>query len=704
MSSGCGDVLSLEDLKTAKKHQTFEAEVITGRAGGVSSGAEIDFATNQVTGQVQKTLPAILRDMGFDPAAFDFTTGGTVTARDTVVYNPADNNWYSWAGTLPHVVAPGTNPLLDANWKPRTDQLLRQNLASNYGYSLIGSFPSWASMKNSVITEAGKVYKLKSYVDGHAAIAFPAGGGEFISKFGAAVDDGGSICVPSINNGYYLERLREVDDINLAEYGVTPTSDITAAFKNAVAYSRSVGITKITIPPNAQYYTFTGGVQVDHTRIPLVIRGGAGENMQEARIQFAPGSTNYGFKFFNTDKDNYLWSASGLHGMEIIATDYVTSYTAAVFSDSWRCGIKNVLFHQFRAYAACVVLNETGWTENFYAYNVNFRHCKHGFHFYTLSAWQSFYGTDIRDYYFNHGSGPGVPSQSVVLGDGTSNGYAFMYAAKLQYGGWIGTSFESGPHAGIYLKKYSIMSDCKLVENYDGTRQNQYGKYFHSIITEAPQSYAHVDMEYNSKQFSYIVIDPIAQGSTLEINGWNSIAYPMDGSGGHYTGQSTYGVRPGAGAPISVRGARMIYRTRIDSVAATVTTNTILRMRQLPPNTSWLVELKIYGPNHQNSRIYTVSTQGFNFLATVVAHEQLVASTGGSIGALVTTLSLRNSFTDNGLYCQTFNNAQAGSFSSGNGDAFDIVIPPAVYMGIGSNSGTPVAGNTYGIEIVMTQI
>lgn len=138
MSSGCGDVLSLEDLKTAKKHQTFEAEVITGRAGGVSSGAEIDFATNQVTGQVQKTLPAILRDMGFNPAAFDFTTGGTVNARDTVVYNPADNNWYSWAGTLPHVVAPGTDPTADSNWKPRTDQLLRQNLSAESGSSLIG--------------------------------------------------------------------------------------------------------------------------------------------------------------------------------------------------------------------------------------------------------------------------------------------------------------------------------------------------------------------------------------------------------------------------------------------------------------------------------------------------------------------------------------------------------------------------------------
>lgn len=137
MSSGCGDVLSLEDLKTAKKHQTFEAEVITGHAGGVASGASIDYATNQVTGQVQKTMPAILRDMGFDPASFDFTTGGTVTERDTVVYNPADNNWYSWSGSLPHVIAPGTDPTADANWKPRTDQLLRQELYSSTGFSMV---------------------------------------------------------------------------------------------------------------------------------------------------------------------------------------------------------------------------------------------------------------------------------------------------------------------------------------------------------------------------------------------------------------------------------------------------------------------------------------------------------------------------------------------------------------------------------------
>ena len=79
MSSGCGDVLSLADLQTAKKHQIFEAEVITGKSGGVATGADIDYATNQVTGQTQKTLPAVLRDAGFSPVSWDFSTGGTLT-------------------------------------------------------------------------------------------------------------------------------------------------------------------------------------------------------------------------------------------------------------------------------------------------------------------------------------------------------------------------------------------------------------------------------------------------------------------------------------------------------------------------------------------------------------------------------------------------------------------------------------------------
>lgn len=144
MSSGCGDVLSLADLQTAKKHQIFEAEVITGKSGGVATGADIDYATNQVTGQTQKTLPAVLRDTGFSPVSWDFSTGGTLTVNDRgkVVYDPVSKTWYSYVGTLPVVVPASFNPVGNANWKPQTDPNLRADLASsdvNKGASIINT-------------------------------------------------------------------------------------------------------------------------------------------------------------------------------------------------------------------------------------------------------------------------------------------------------------------------------------------------------------------------------------------------------------------------------------------------------------------------------------------------------------------------------------------------------------------------------------
>lgn len=144
MSSGCGDVLSLADLQTAKKHQLFEAEVITGKQGGVTGGADIDYATNQVTGQSQKTLPAVLRDIGFEPAGFDFTSGGTLntTDRNKAVLWPmadgGDGDWYYWEGTLPKVIPAASSPtstggVAEGAWRPVGDIELREQISDPNG-------------------------------------------------------------------------------------------------------------------------------------------------------------------------------------------------------------------------------------------------------------------------------------------------------------------------------------------------------------------------------------------------------------------------------------------------------------------------------------------------------------------------------------------------------------------------------------------
>ena len=159
------DVLTIEDLQAAKKHDTFHNEVITGKVGGVSGGANIDTATNAVTSQTQKTMPKIMGDaesafntqlaaqqaefitqlqaQGWNPVAGSFETGGTIVNRRDILWWEAAKSWYSWQGTLPNVVAAGSTPATSGGvsptaWVDRTDGALRSELISQDGSSKVG--------------------------------------------------------------------------------------------------------------------------------------------------------------------------------------------------------------------------------------------------------------------------------------------------------------------------------------------------------------------------------------------------------------------------------------------------------------------------------------------------------------------------------------------------------------------------------------
>lgn len=196
MSSGCGDVLSLEDLKTAKKHQTFEAEVITGKAGGIASGADIDYATNQVTGQVQKTLPAILSDLGYRVASFTFITGGTLSVGDTdvavlwPVSSGGDGNYYRWKGSYPKFVPANSTPsssggISDSGWMPVGDITLRGDLASSdtgKGVSLV-----YGAAKQSDVTALQDNVNSIAYIENYSSLVVD---GDWSDAIQAALDTG----------------------------------------------------------------------------------------------------------------------------------------------------------------------------------------------------------------------------------------------------------------------------------------------------------------------------------------------------------------------------------------------------------------------------------------------------------------------------------------------------------------------------------
>lgn len=149
----CEDIPSLLDLQKVKKHADD-----FGRLMGTGEGN----STNEVTGQVRPTYNKVMKNIGFRPGSGDFTTGFTIMPgeRDIAWYDPVSLNWYSYLGIIPSPsglpVAPGTNPVGDVNWKPVTDELLREELSQPDGYMLVGGSASEVSL-SELTTEVSSI-------------------------------------------------------------------------------------------------------------------------------------------------------------------------------------------------------------------------------------------------------------------------------------------------------------------------------------------------------------------------------------------------------------------------------------------------------------------------------------------------------------------------------------------------------------------
>lgn len=85
-------------------------------------------------GRNRQTIEGSIRKAGFQPASFDFVTGGTLVScdRNKAVFNPdpaGDNNWYAWQGAFPKIISQNSTPETsggfgDGAWKPVTNNLL----------------------------------------------------------------------------------------------------------------------------------------------------------------------------------------------------------------------------------------------------------------------------------------------------------------------------------------------------------------------------------------------------------------------------------------------------------------------------------------------------------------------------------------------------------------------------------------------------
>ena len=328
----CGDVLSLEDLQTAKKHQIFEAEVITGKAGGVASGATISTATNPVTGQTQQTLPSILADLGFDVQPWTSSTGGVLASANQVFLNDTPGSlwlgdYYAWGGAFPKTVPAGTDPaLVGSGYIMRSSRLAgvqaREALRRSYaeaGYNLVnGSFEAGGTLVNAndvlLQERTGKVFSGPAgavatgtnpasggFVDVSMTPAsfFPRGNNGVRRAVADALNDTMSVF------GFLTEaQIASVQARDLVE-------DVTSALQSGLNAALSVGA-RLRFPAGSYKVTDT----ISLLNVFSSYSGGMeGENGNSTRIYFYNTTTLK--NLFYMDSDINYFTASNIEFIDV---------------------------------------------------------------------------------------------------------------------------------------------------------------------------------------------------------------------------------------------------------------------------------------------------------------------------------------------------------------------------------------------------
>ena len=235
------EILTVEDLEAAKKHDLFHAEVITGRAGGVSTGAAIDHATNTATGQVQKTLPAILRDApeyADVSGNYTFADGFTITKYNQVaLYN---SQWYKYHGpNMPLTVAPLSTPSSD--WSPIGDTTTLGALALSDGASKIGY--SSGTVASELLSLLNAINLKSNTSDVNAALAAKADTATLTNrtkKGGLTQSIAGNAL--TLTQAKRLFNFRSVTLTDGTAVEVTPPSDMTLTVPSGATLGLTSGV------------------------------------------------------------------------------------------------------------------------------------------------------------------------------------------------------------------------------------------------------------------------------------------------------------------------------------------------------------------------------------------------------------------------------------------------------------------------------
>lgn len=389
------------------------------------------------------------------------------------------------------------------------------------GFRVVGQVGSFADLRSAVPSYEGQSILLRAHPVGWAAMSHgPVGGGEFIARKGAAVDDGGYICVPTGQTEYYWQRIpKKPGKVCATEFGLYDGAGLDDILTRAVGYCIKNSLGYLSIPAlGPSGYTLAGGLEFVNGTNGLVIEGPGMATKGVSPVITHTGA-NIGITFKRNSQAQSLFNPVILKNFTAVGNALATAFVR--FSDFYGGSVFDAMIRDYTIGTGIDVYNNKGWTEVIRVDNVIVRTSQKGIWFHsnpesTDDQTLSFYGARVSNFAFQHGI-VGA-SSGIYVGDGTRADN--LYNCDIDMMGW----WEGGgDSSAIYVADKACV---------DGAANFRYDGFAASAITSGSQPCRLVKkagttgyVKLNCKNYKHQANLGLTSGVTaLTIRPWLAIA------------------------------------------------------------------------------------------------------------------------------------------------------------------------------------
>lgn len=342
---------------------------------------------------------------------------------------------------------------------------LRQNLGSGEGFALVGQVSSFTALRSIVPSYEGQSILLRAHPVGWAAMSHgPVGGGEFIARKGAAVDDGGYICVPTGQTEYYWQRIpKNPGKVCATEFGLYDGAALDDILNRAINYCIKNSLGYLSVPAlGSAGYTLSGGLEFINSTNGLIIEGPGMGTKGNIPVITHTGA-NVALTFKRTTQAQSLVNAVILKNFTVVGNALATAFVR--FSDFYGCSVFDSVIRDYTTGTTIDVYNDKGWTEVIRVDNVVVRTSQRGIWFHSNPASTddqtlSFYGASISNFGFQHGIT--AASYGIYVGDGSREDN--LYNCDIDMMGW----WEVGGNSTALYAADKARVDGSANFRYDG--------------------------------------------------------------------------------------------------------------------------------------------------------------------------------------------------------------------------------------------